>query len=125
MTHENDSDTLARDETSDMIASDKVEGTTVYNQSGDRLGTVKHFMVGKRDGKVRYAVMSFGGFLGMGNRYYPLPWNALTYDDRQGGYVVNLTRDQIEQAPSYEDGQEPTYDRSYGQRVYGYYGFAY
>ena len=60
MTHQNDSDTLARDETSDMIASDKVEGTTVYHQRGDRLGTVKHFMVGKRDGRVRYAVMSFG-----------------------------------------------------------------
>ena len=55
---------LDRDETRFLIASDRVEGTAVYNRQGDNLGTIKNFMVGKRDGRVHYAVMSFGGLLG-------------------------------------------------------------
>lgn len=115
-------DALGREETHDLISSDKVEATPVYNPKGDRLGSVKHLMVGKRDGRVRYAVLTFGGLFGIGERYYPLPWDALTYDERQGGYVVDRTREQLERAPSYERGQEPIYDRAYGDRVYGYYG---
>ena len=125
MNERDDMDILARDETSDMISSEKVDGTAVFGGNGEKLGTIKHFMVGKRDGRVRYAVMSYGGLFGMGERYYPLPWDTLTYDEDQGGYSVNLTREQIEGAPSYESGQEPQYDRAYGQQVYGYYGLAY
>jgi hypothetical protein len=120
-----DSETLAKDETSDLISSAKVEGTAVYNPQGERLGDIKHFMVGKRDGRVRYAVMTFGGFLGMGERYYPLPWDNLTYSEEMGGYVVDIDKDRLEKAPSYERGAEPSYDRAYGERVYGYYGMAY
>jgi len=88
-------------ETSQLIASDKVEGTAVYNRNGDRLGSVYNFMVNKRSGHVAYAVMSFGGFLGIGSSYHPLPWNELTYDTSLGGYVVNRTREQLEGAPAY------------------------
>ena len=122
MTETTTRDTLAREETHDLISSEKVDGTPVYNPKGERLGSVKHLMIGKRDGRVRYAVLSFGGLFGIGERYYPLPWDALTYDERQGGYVVDRTREQLEGAPSYERGQEPTYDPAYGERVYGYYG---
>ena len=104
----------AADETHRLIASDKVEGTSVYNRRGDKLGSVKNFMVDKRSGKVEYAVMAFGGFLGMGDRYHPLPWNVLTYDTGQGGYVVDLDKRVLEEAPSFQQGQEPTYDRAYG-----------
>jgi hypothetical protein len=62
-----------KDETGDLIASNKVEGTAVYNRQGERLGTVHNFMVNKRSGQVAYAVMSFGGFLGIGESYHPLP----------------------------------------------------
>ena len=79
-------------------------------------------MVNKRSGQVEYAVMSFGGFLGMGESYHPLPWKALTYDTRQGGYVVDTEKNKLQTAPSYRAGEEPTYDRAYGQRVYDYYG---
>src|SRR3954465_9844361 len=68
------SGTVATDETSELIASNKVEGTRVYNRQGENLGTVHNFMVNKRSGQVEYAVMSFGGFLGMGESYHPLPW---------------------------------------------------
>ena len=94
----------ATNETSDLISSDKVEGTAVYNRSGDRLGSVYNFMVNKRSGKVAYAVMSFGGFLGMGASYHPLPWDQLTYDPVQGGYIVNF-------AGSNWKGRQPTRSR--------------
>ena len=105
--------TIARDETYDLISSEKVDGTAVYNRDGDRLGTVHHFMVGKRDDRVRYAVMSFGGLFGMGERYHPLPWDVLTYDTGKGGYAVDLDKSKLEGAPSYERGHEPSWDRSY------------
>lgn len=105
-----------------LIASNKVEDTTVYNRQGDRLGTVHNFMVDKRSGQVEYAVMSFGGFLGIGESYHPLPWKVLTYDTDRGGYVVDLDKDKLEKAPSYRPGNEPNYDRAYDERVHGYYG---
>jgi hypothetical protein len=78
---------VATDETSSLISSDKVEGTAVY---GEKLGSIHSVMIDKISGKVGYAVMSFGGFLGMGDRYHHLPWHVLTYDTGQGGYVVDL-----------------------------------
>ncbi len=65
------------DETDRLIASDKVEGTAVYNRAGERLGSVRNVMIDKFSGQVAYAVMSFGGFLGVGERYHPLPWAAM------------------------------------------------
>lgn len=118
-------DILERDETTNLIASNKVEGTAVYNRAGEKLGTVSHFMVGKRNGRVEYAVMSFGGLFGMGANYHPLPWDVLDYDTDKGGYVVDLDKDRLEGAPSYAREQEPSWDRDYGTRVYGYYGLSY
>ena len=113
-------------ETSDLIASDRVEGTKVYNHEGERLGTIERFMVGKRSGKAEYAVLSFGGLFGLGDRHYPLPWDVLDYEVDKGGYVVDLTKEQIEGAPSYHrDEAEPAFDRSYNEQVYSYYGFTY
>lgn len=113
------------DETDRLIASDKIEGTAVYGADGDRLGSVHNFMVDKQSGRVEYAVLSFGGFLGIGEEYHPLPWDQLSYDTAKGGYVVSLTRDQLQDAPRYRAGEEPAYSRSYGQQVHGYYGSNY
>ena len=118
-------DNIETNETDRLIASNKVEGTAVYNRHGDRLGSVYNFMVDKRSGKAEYAVMSFGGFLGIDEGYHPLPWNVLTYDTDRGGYVVDLDKETLEKAPSYQSGEEPPYDRAYGERVYGYYGVPY
>jgi hypothetical protein len=110
------------DETDRLIASDKVEGTEVYNRQGDHLGTVHNFMVDKYTGQVAYAVMSFGGFLGIGQRYHPLPWKVLTYDPNQGGYVVDLDRDTLEGAPSYAADERPDWDDPrWGHGIYDYY----
>jgi PRC-barrel domain len=112
----------ATDETSQLIASNKVEGTAVYNRAGERLGTVYNFMVDKVSGQVAYAVMSFGGFLGIGERYHPLPWKALTYDTKLGGYVVDRTREQLERAPNYAASQEPNWsDLAYRRQIDQYW----
>ena len=107
---------LPINETERLIGSDKVEGTSVYDRQGNSLGSVYNFMVDKVTGKVAYAVMSFGGFLGMGSSYHPLPWNQLTYEPAQGGYVVDLTKEQLEGAPTYSASEasrwnDPTYSR--------------
>jgi len=116
---------VATKETSELIASDKVEGTEVYNRQGEHLGEVHNFMVNKRSGQVEYAVMSFGGFLGIGESYHPLPWKVLTYDTSKGGYVVDLDKRKLEGAPTYRAGEEPIYDREYGRGIYDYYGVPY
>jgi sporulation protein YlmC with PRC-barrel domain len=116
------SGTTPRDETLNLIASDKIEGTAVYNRQGEHLGKVHNFMVDKVSGNVAYAVLSFGGFLGMGESYYPIPWNQLAYDSHQEGYLVNLTRDQLERAPKYATTATPNWtDPSYGRGVDRYY----
>lgn len=117
--------TVATDETAHLIASDKVEGTAVYNTAGEKLGSVHNFMVDKVSGKVEYAVMSFGGFLGIGENYHPLPWNVLKYDTSQNGYVINLSKETLEKGPTYKRGEEPAFDRAYSSNVYGYYGIPY
>ena len=105
-----------------LIASDRVEGTPVRRSNGEKLGTVERLMIDKVSGKVAYAVMSFGGFLGMGESYHPLPWRVLTYDTDLGGYVVDLSREQIQGAPSYTSADVPDWaDRFYGRRLDDYY----
>jgi hypothetical protein len=88
-------------ETHALIGSDKVEGTAVYRSNGDKIGQIARLMIGKRTGKVGYAVMSFGGFLGIGEDYYPLPWSLLTYNPRLEGYEVNISDAQLKGAPKY------------------------
>ena len=113
------------DETIDLIASNKVEGTAVYNNSDERLGSIYNFMVDKHSGQVEYAVLSFGGFLGIGNDYYPLPWDLLSYDEEVGGYRVDLDKETLEDAPRYAAGEEPSYNHQYGRKVYDHYGQEY
>jgi hypothetical protein len=115
------SSSVETDETTDLIASNTVEGTAVYNRQGEKLGEVYNFMVGKRSGEVGYAIMSFGGFLGIGQKYHPLPWNALTYDTSKKGYVVDADKDRLMRAPNYAVGEEPFSRPEYGQQVRDYW----
>ena len=112
---------LEADETNRLISSEKVDGTAVYDRRGERLGSVHHLMIDKYTGQVAYAVMSFGGFLGIGESYHPLPWKMLTYDTRLGGYVVDLDRRRLEGAPSYTSREIPDWDHSYTGRIDQYW----
>lgn len=111
---------IATDETDRLIASNKVEGTSVFDAQGEKLGTIYNFMVNKDSGQVEYAVLQFGGLFGLGADYYPLPWEKLSYDVDEGGYVVDIDKEALEDAPRYGDDTEPAYDRAYGEQVYGY-----
>jgi PRC-barrel domain len=117
--------TTSRDRPHRLIASNRVEGTAVYNRQGEKLGRIESFMVDKHSGQAEYAVMSFGGLFGFGDEHHPLPWNALDYDPEQGGYVVDLTKEKLQAGPKYRAGDEPAFDRDYDRRVYDYYGVVY
>ena len=105
-----------------LISSEKVDGTAVYNTAGNRLGDVHHVMIDKYTGQVDYAVMSFGGFLGIGESYHPLPWSALTYDTGMGGYVVDVDRSRLERAPRYMMSTQPDWaDPAYRRRIDEYW----
>lgn len=106
-----------------LISADRVRGTDVYNRQGERLGDIDSILIDKLSGKVAYVVMSFGGFLGIGERYHPLPWHVLSYDTDKGGYAVDLDRSQLEGAPHYSRDEADRFgstddDRS---RVDSYY----
>jgi len=107
-----------------VISSNKVEGTAVYNGSGDKLGSIDDLMIDKRSGHVRYAVLEFGGFLGMGTDRYPIPWDYLRYDTEKDGYVipVDVDKRKLENAPRYRDEAVPVYDNDFGRRIDSYYG---
>lgn len=109
-------------ETHDLIGSDKVEGTKVYDLSGEHVGSIERIMIEKRSGKVSYAVLSFGSFLGIGGDHYPLPWGKLTYDEQLGGYRTDISREQLEGAPRYDREDDSFWNADNGRRVYDYYG---
>lgn len=107
--------------TGTLIAGQKIKGTTVYNLAGEKLGTVDDIMIDKVSGRAIYAVMSFGGFLGMGEKFHPLPWATLKYDDHKGGYVINLDKKLLQAAPTYNAGSEFKWTPDYGRTVDTYY----
>src|SRR5215203_1406083 len=76
-----------------LIESDRVEGTAVYDPQGNHIGSIKRLMIDKKTGKVAYAVMSFGGFLGIGEEEHTVPWNKLDYDTRLGGFRTDVTEE--------------------------------
>lgn len=114
-------DEQAHSTSGSIIAADKVEGTNVYNRAGEKLGTVDHVMIDKIGGKVCYAIMSFGGFLGLGESYHPLPWQKLDYDKSKGGFVVDLDKRKLESAPYYTKS-EYEWTPEWGRKVDQYYG---
>jgi hypothetical protein len=115
-----DGTTVATSETVNLISSDKVVGTAVYNRRGESLGSVYGLMLNKVSGQVAYAIMSFGGFLGIGESYHPLPWRVLTYDTRLNGYVVDIDRNRLEAAPHYAKAADPQWLRD-RDRIDAYY----
>ena len=106
-----------------LISSDRVEGTTVYNAQGDKLGSVDCVMLDKQQGKVAYAVMGFGGFLGIGEEHYPVPWNALDYDPARDGFRTNIDEATVKGAP--ERTEQWHSDRAWQERTFDHYGVPY
>jgi hypothetical protein len=114
---------MGQKEFGNLIGSDKVEGTAVYGADDHRIGTIERVMIDKISGRVSYAVLGFGGFLGLGNDHYPLPWQSLKYDTRLGGYRTGVTESQLRGAPKYDDEGEWNWADAARTRVLDdYYG---
>ncbi len=111
-------------ETSRLISADKVEGTAVYNISGDKVGNIKNVMIDKELGKVAYATMASGGIMGMGSDYFALPWNALTYNTDIGGYRLDVDKNKLEGAPAASEDNlvHDLEDQNFGSKVHDFYG---
>ena len=115
---------IEQSEQGNLIGSDKVEGTAVYGSDGEQIGSIERVMIEKGSGKVAYAVLSFGGFLGIGDDHYPLPWQSLTFDTGLGGYRTGVTKTQLEGAPKYgNDNSWDWADDTRARSVNNYYGF--
>ena len=104
-----------------LISADRVEGTAVYNTAGEKLGHVEDVMLHKLTGKVAYAVVSCGGFLGLGEKYLPMPWSLLSYDPNKNGYVVPADRAKLEEAPNFASPEMGEDDRDWRDRVHTHY----
>ena len=106
-----------------LISAANVHGTDVYDVAGEKLGTLDTVMIDKQTGRIAYAVLSFGGFLGIGDKHHPMPWQTLRYDTARQGYVVDLDRSMLEGAPVYgADDRNLLDDETFGRRVHDYYG---
>src|SRR5690606_40818265 len=103
-----------------FISSNDVQGTDVYGPGEDKVGAIDHLMIDKLSGKVSYAVMSFGGFLGLGHSHYPVPWAVLKYDPAVGGYRTGITEQQLRDAPEFSD--DTWGDRNWETRTHQHYG---
>jgi sporulation protein YlmC with PRC-barrel domain len=84
------------------ITASRVVDANVYNGSGEKIGHVEDLVLDKSSDRIKFAVLGFGGFLGIGERYHALPWAALNFSEEQNGYVVNISRADLENAPTYE-----------------------
>ena len=110
-------------ETHGLIGSDKVEGTAVYGPDDSKIGSIERGMIDKMSGRVSYAVLGFGGFLGLGNDHYPLPWQSLKYDTWLGGYRTGVTEQQLRGAPKYRNESDWNWNDAAGNRgLNDYYG---
>jgi hypothetical protein len=111
-----------RRETHDLIGSDKVVGTNVYRSNGDKIGQIERIMIDKYSGQVAYAVMSFGGFLGLGHEHYPVPWARLDYNKKLGGFEVNISDQELKSAPKFQPGAEQEWmGADKGREIYAFY----
>ena len=106
------------------ILASKVRGTAVYNDAGDKIGTVEDIVLDKQSNQILFAALGFGGVLGMGEKYYPVPWSMLDYDKDAGGYVVSMSKDVLRNAPAYDLNDLTKHDGSMAgirEKSYAYY----
>ena len=105
-----------------LIASDRVEGTAVRRSSGEKIGNIERLMIDKLSGQVAYAVLSFGGFLGIGHKHFPIPWGKLHYNIKSEAYEVDLSEEDLKKAPSFEENKDFDWgDRSEEMRIHAFY----
>ena len=113
---------LEASEQGNLIGSDKVEGTAVFGADDQKIGSIERVMIEKMSGKVSYAVLGFGGFLGIGDDHYPLPWSSLKYNVELGGYQTMIPIEKLKGAPKYADESEWDWASARARGLGDYYG---
>lgn len=104
-----------------LITASRVNGTPAFNTDGERIGHIDDLSINKVSGQVTYALLSFGGFLGIGERFHPLPWSMLDYDTARDGYVVPLSKADLEKAPTYTHDELEAFGAGERRKVFDYY----
>ena len=113
---------LQDEKTSSVIGSDRVDGTTVYGADNEKIGKVDKLLIDTRGGNVTDVIISAGGFLGIGDEKHSIPWSKLDYDTERGGYRIDVTKEQLMDAPRFgSDEPDRAYDRNYQTSVYEYW----
>jgi uncharacterized protein YodC (DUF2158 family) len=102
-----------------LVSSEDVQGVTVYGSGNESIGRIEHLLIEKVSGRVVYAVMSFGGFLGLAHSHYPIPWSALEYDTSLQGYRTGITEAVLREAPNVSD--DSLMDRNWETRIHQHY----
>jgi sporulation protein YlmC with PRC-barrel domain len=106
-----------------ILAADTVTGDKVVNRQKENLGTIEHLMIDVENGRVAYAVLSFGGFLGMGDKLFAIPWSALMVDTDDEQFILDIDKKSLEGAPGFDKAHWPNMaDRAWGAEVSKYYG---
>ena len=105
-----------------LVASDRVQGTAVYNREGERLGVIERVFIDKVSGQAEFAQMAFGGVMGIGHKHHPLPWAVLTFDPDKNGFVVDLDKKALADAPAYEEERLSGEDTAWVREVTGHFG---
>jgi sporulation protein YlmC with PRC-barrel domain len=107
----------------EMMGAETLLGNDVVNQKGEDLGDIKEIMLDLRNGTVAYAVLSFGGFLGLGEKLFAVPWSALKLDTLNKRFVLNVEKARLEHAPGFDKGHWPDMaDQSWARGIHSYYG---
>lgn len=105
-----------------VLSADTLTGDKVVNRQNEDVGKIEHLMIDLENGRVAYAVLSFGGFLGMGDKLFAIPWDALTVDTVEKQFVVDIDKKKLELAPGFDKDHWPNLaDRTWGASVYKYY----
>jgi sporulation protein YlmC with PRC-barrel domain len=108
-----------------VLSTDTIRGDKVRNPTGEDLGTLKELMVDVDRGRIAYAVLSFGGVLGMGDKLFAIPWNALKLDNEDHAFVLHVPKDKLESAPGFDKSQWPDMaDRRWATEIHSHYGYA-
>lgn len=107
-----------------VLSSSTLEGDSVRNSAGEDLGKIEEIMIDIPTGRVAYAVLSFGGFLGIGNKLFAVPWEALTVDEEAHQFILNVDRQTLENAPGFDKDNWPDMaDPSWGAQIHSHYGY--
>jgi sporulation protein YlmC with PRC-barrel domain len=107
-----------------LLPASTIEGTAVQNAAGEDLGEINEIMIDLDQGRIAYAVLSFGGFLGLGNKLFAIPWEALKTGPAGDVFILNVPREKLEHAPGFDQDQWPDWaDPSWGETIHTYYGY--